>query len=103
MNIITYTYNAEDGELNTTITVDPPDNDGTTVLHESILGDFDDDLDTRMACLETAKRHGLWPAYFCDDPKVKGSLGGKKSSAAMSAEQRSERAKAAAKKRWRKK
>lgn len=92
MNIITYIYNAEDGEVHVTITADPPDADGTKEVQESILGDFNDDVDVRMACLETAKSHELWPAYFYDTPKVTGSRGGKKSSANMTAEQRHKRA-----------
>jgi hypothetical protein len=96
MYIISFSYDQEDAELNLYIT-----EDGAEVYRESIIG-VDDIDDARLTCLEVAKSRGLWPAMFDDDPRVYGSAGGKKSSANMTDEQRRERAKKAAAKRWKK-
>jgi hypothetical protein len=91
----TISYWLDQEELHLTIL------DGKEIVYtEAIIGDFEDNEDVKLTCLEVAQSHGYSPALFEDDASRYGREGGKKASAHLTPEQRQKRAKEAAQKRW---
>lgn len=92
---ISYWVDINNSELHLVIT-----EGNKIVCAENIMGDFENEQDVKLYCLEVATSHGYTPALFEDDSIRHGREGGKKSSSNLSKKQRKERAKKAAKKRW---
>lgn len=92
---ISYWFDAEDQELHLSIY-----QGDTLVYTEDILGEWEDREDIQLTCLEIAGSRGYVPALFESQSKSEGRAGGIISAKLLTPEQRRERARNGAKKRW---